>query len=147
VGEVPFDPGAWRIQADGHRFEKHLGRPSLFLHGGFAFLDDVELTDGVLEFDVAFGPERSFVGGIWRVQHDENFEWFWLRPHQSGNPDATQYAPCFNGLAGWQLYHGERYSAPVAYRFGEWTRVRIAFAGDRADILVGETRLRVDGLS
>jgi hypothetical protein len=98
------------------------------------------------EVGLAFAPERSFVGGIWRVQDDENVEWFWLRPHQSGNPDATQYAPCFNGIAGWQLYHDERYTVPVAYRFGEWTHVRIAFAGDRADIAVDYPPLRVYGL-
>ena len=149
VTTVPFDSGAWRFEAEEHRQEEHLGRPSLFLRGGFAFVDGVELTDGVLAFDVAFGPERGFHGGIWRVLDERSFEWFFLRPHQSGNPDATQYTPVFNGNSGWQLYHGERYTVPVSYRFGEWNRVRVAFAGDRADVWVGESEepaLRVFGL-
>jgi hypothetical protein len=54
--------------------------------------------------------------------------------HQSGNPDATQYAPTFNGIAGWQLYHGPRYTIPFSFRFDEWFTVRILFAGRLAEI-------------
>lgn len=61
-----------------------------------------------------------------------------MRPHQSGNPDANQYQPVFNGVAAWQLYHGEGYGAPTRYDYGQWTRVRIVVAGNRAEIYVKE---------
>ncbi|HEX3127217.1 MAG TPA: hypothetical protein VH394_07790, partial [Thermoanaerobaculia bacterium] len=135
---VPFDSDRWQTAAAQSRIEDHLGRRSLWLKGGIAFLADTQLTDGSIEFDVAFSPERGFAGGVWRVQDSRNYEEFYLRPHQSGNPDANQYTPVFNGLSGWQLYHGPRYSVPVTYRFHEWIRMRIAFAGQRAAIYIDD---------
>ena len=146
---VAFDSGRWKWDAVAARVEEHLGRKSLYLKGGVATVDGVRFTNGWIEFDVAFSGERGFMGGIWRVQDSKNYEEFYLRPHQSGNPDANQYTPVFHGLWGWQLYHGERYSTPVVYRNNEWTHVRVLFAGDRAEIYVqdmAKPALFVDGL-
>jgi hypothetical protein len=78
------------------------------------------------------------VGGVWRVQDPGNYEEFYLRPHQSGNPDASQYTPVFHGLLSWQLYHGPRYAVPIAHRFDAWVRLRIVFAGLRAQVYVDD---------
>lgn len=134
---VPFEPGLWRIDAAESRVEEHLGRRSLYLKGGIATVADTRFADGAIELDIAFTGERGFMGGVWRVQDAGNYEQFYLRPHQSGNQDATQYTPVFHGVSGWQLYHGERYTVPVVHRFNEWTRVRIVFAGSRAEVYVG----------
>jgi len=133
---VPFDAGHWRFAAVESRVEEHLGRQSLYLKGGIATVADVSLTDGAIEFDVAFTGERGFMGGVWRVEDTRNYEEFYLRPHQSGNPDANQYTPVFHGISGWQLYHGERYAVPVAYPFDEWIRVRIRFSGSQAEVFL-----------
>jgi hypothetical protein len=130
---VPFDSERWTIEATEHRVEDHLGRPSLFLKGGVARLDDVEFIDGIIEFDIAFTPERGFPGMFWRLQDDRNFEELYFRPHQNGNPDANQYTPIFNGLPGWQLYHGEGYGVPIEYRFGEWMHVKLVVSQERAE--------------
>ena len=146
---VPFDSGRWHWNAAEHRVEEHLGRKSLYLKGGIATVSDARFTNGAIEFDVAFTRERGFMGGIWRVQDDSNYEEFYLRPHQSGNPDANQYTPVFNGVAGWQLYHGKRYSVPVEYRFEEWIHVKILFGGSQAELYIGDMEkpvLYVDGL-
>lgn len=139
-GGTAVAPGAegWRLRANEARVEEHLGRPSLRLKGGTAVVEGVDLLDGWVELDVSFSPERGFVGGIWRVEDEENHELFYLRPHQSGNPDATQYTPVFHGVWGWQLYLAPRYAVPVEHRFGEWMRVRIVFAGHRAAIYVDD---------
>ncbi|HVS00093.1 MAG TPA: hypothetical protein VMW27_25935 [Thermoanaerobaculia bacterium] len=134
---VPFEPGLWRIDAAAGRVEEHLGRRSLFLKGGIATVAGARFADGAIEFDVAFSGERGFMGGVWRVQDAKNYEELYLRPHQSGNQDATQYTPVFRDVSGWQLYHGERYTVPVVHRFDAWTRVRIVFAGSRAEVYVG----------
>ena len=120
---VPFDSGRWRVDAVESRVEDHLGRPSLYLKGGLATVADARFTHGWIEFDLAVSADRGFMGAIWRVHDTKNYEEFYVRPHQSGNPDANQYTPVFNGVSGWQLYHGERYAAPFAYRFHEWMRV------------------------
>ena len=134
--EIPFDTKQWTVTAVEHRYEDFAGRPALFLSDGFAQLEDRTLEDGVIEFDVAFGETRGFSGVIFRMQDRRNFENFYLRPHQSGNIDATQYQPVFNGIASWQLYHGPSYSAPVEHRFGEWMSVKIIVAGDKAAFYV-----------
>jgi hypothetical protein len=133
---VPFDSPRWRIQGEGWRLEEHLGRPSLFLPQGRAWLDDVDILDGAIEFDVAFSPERGFCGGLFRLQGEGDYEHFYLRPHQSGMPDANQYTPVFDGVSGWQLYHGEGYGAPVSYPYDRWIHVRIVFQGRRAEVFI-----------
>jgi hypothetical protein len=146
---VPFDSGRWQWNATESRVEDHLGRKSLFLKGGTAFVTDARFANGSIEFDVAFSGERGFMGGVWRAQDDKNYEEFYLRPHQSGNPDATQYTPVFHGIEGWQLYHGPRYTVPITHRFNEWTHVKILFAGARAEVYVRDMEkpvLFVDGL-
>jgi hypothetical protein len=136
---VACEPGCWQCHAVESRVEQHLGRQSLYLKGGIATVAGARLTDGWIELDIAFGAERGFVGGAWRVQDSGNYEEFYLRPHQSGNPDANQYSPVFHGVSGWQLYHGPRYTVPIAYRFDAWTRLRIRFAGSRAEIYLDDT--------
>ena len=134
--EVPFDSPRWTITGDGWRIEEHLGRQSLFLPQGMAWLDDVEILDGAIEFDVAFTPQRGFCGGLFRLQDRGDYEHFYLRPHQSGMPDANQYTPVFDGVSGWQLYHGEGYAAPTSYPYDRWINVRIVYSGSRAEVFV-----------
>ncbi|MGH7597061.1 MAG: hypothetical protein ACREOI_11960 [bacterium] len=131
---IAFDSNRWEIDAQESRVEEYLGRQSLFLKGGLALVKDAKFLNGVIEFDIAFSPERTFVGTVWRVQDKQNYEEFYFRPHQSGNPDANQYTPVFNGNAGWQLYYGEDFAAPVRYRYNEWMRVKIIVAGKQAEV-------------
>ena len=81
---VPFDSDRWEIEAEEWRIEEYLGQSSLFLKGGVAVIKDSALTDGIIEFDIAFPEDRNFVGAIWRLQEGQNFEDFYMRPHQSG---------------------------------------------------------------
>ena len=133
--EVSFSSDRWEFRGES-RVEQHLGRESLYLKGGKALLRDVEFLDGVLEFDVAVTGERGFMGGLWRLQDAANYEEFYIRPHQSGNPDANQYTPVFNGASAWQLYHGEGYGAPVTYPSNEWIHVRIVVSGSRGEVYI-----------
>jgi hypothetical protein len=66
---IPFDSPRWEISAEESRVEEYMGRKSLYLKGGLALIEDAA-----------------------------NREEFYIRPHQSGNPDANQYTPVFNGL-------------------------------------------------
>jgi hypothetical protein len=135
---VPFDSGRWEIRAKESRVIEHLGRSSLYLKSGVAAVRDSKFTNGVIEFDIALPRERGFMGAVWRMQDFENYEEFYIRPHQSGNPDANQYTPVFNGVPAWQLYYGEGYSAPVSYDYDQWTHVKIVVNGGRAEVYVKE---------
>ncbi|MCP4660566.1 MAG: hypothetical protein GY856_34635 [bacterium] len=96
----------------------------------------MDFTNGMIEFDISFSGERGFMGGVWRMQDTENLEELYLRPHQSGNPDANQYTPAFHGATGWQLYHGEGYGTPVTYAFHRWMHVKIVFSGSQGEAYV-----------
>ena len=99
-GPVPFDSDRWTFDGGEHRLEEHLGRTALFLEGSKAILKGLDLTSGVIEFDIAFNADRGFSGAMFHFRDGGNFEQFYLRPHQSGNPDASQYQPTFSGIPG-----------------------------------------------
>ena len=80
---IPFDSDRWEIDAQESRIEEHLGKKSLFIRGGLAWIRDEDFENGVIEFDVCFSAERGFMGGIWRLQDRHNYEEFCIRPHQS----------------------------------------------------------------
>jgi hypothetical protein len=133
---VPIDSDRWEVQARESKVVEHLGRQSRYIKGGLAVVKDSQFTDGVIEFDIALVPERGFMGAFWRMQDLGNYEEFYFRPHQSGNPDANQYQPVFNGNAGWQLYYGEAYSAPIKYDFNQWMHVKIVVSGKNAEVYI-----------
>ena len=133
---VPFDSARWEIQAKEWKVIDHLGRRSLYLKGGMAEVKDSWFVDGFIEFDIAASSEFGFMGVVWRVQDSKNFEEFYIRPHLSGNPDATQYQPVFNGVAAWQLYHGGGYSAAVKYDIDKWMHVKIVVSGKYAEVYI-----------
>jgi len=139
VRAVPFESARWSVDGSFEPSE-HVGRTCMRLEGTATL--DVELVDGAIEVDLAVGPERAFPGVFWRGSASDRFESFFVRPHQVGNPDAVQYTPVFNGLSSWQLYHGTGFGAAVAFPIGEWFRIRVAFAGARAEVHVaGELAL------
>lgn len=138
-GEViPFSDDRWTFDGNPHELVDYLGRPSLHFNGqtGFARLDDANFLNGTIEFDVALPDKRTFLGLMFRLQDTGNYEEFYFRPHQSGNPDAYQYSPVHNGLNGWQLYVGPGFSSPVAYHFDDWTHVKIVVNGSRAEVFL-----------
>jgi hypothetical protein len=146
---IPFDPSLWEIRSKESRIEDYMGRKSLYLKGGIATVKDSKFTDGVIEFDISFSEERGFMGAVWKLQDFENYEEFYLRPHQSGNPDANQYHAVFNDVAAWQLYYGEDYSSPEKYEFNQWLHIKIVVSGKQADIYIKDMEkpaLFVDGL-
>ena len=145
---IAFDDERWYMEAQVMEKVSYLGADALKLQGGAAILPELDVANAVVEFDIATNGERGFAGLVFRFQDRQNFENFYIRPHQSGNPDANQYQPVYNGVAAWQLYHGEGFSAPVEYRNDEWMRVKVVFAGSQARVYIDsdEPVLMVDNL-
>ena len=106
---------------------------------GAAYLKDVEFENGVIEVDVAVDGSRSYPGLIFRLRSLRDYERVYLRPHRAGlYPDAIQYTPVINGIAGWQLYNGDGYTAGARIPIGEWLHLRLEVSGEQA-------RLYLDG--
>ncbi|HLE57799.1 MAG TPA: hypothetical protein VJB15_12005 [Rhodothermia bacterium] len=133
---IPFDSDRWQIQGATSVRLVYEGQDALYLKGASAAIVDTPIENGVIEFDIAFSTQRGFSGVFWRMEDDGDREEFYFRPHQSGNPDANQYNPVLSGVAGWQLYYGPSYAAPIRYRYNEWMHVRVVFSGSVADFYV-----------
>ncbi len=131
-----FDDPLWEVTATESEVVSHLGQKALKIKGGTAHLKDLQLLDGVVEFDVSVARERGFMGALFRAQDMRNLEHFYIRPHQTGNVDANQYTPVYNGVSAWQLYHGEGFGVSADYRFDRWMHIKIVFAGDRAEVYI-----------
>jgi hypothetical protein len=134
---VPFDAERWSWEGAEPVPAEHLGRACFALGTATGWVGDVELRDGTIELELAVGAERGFHGVCWRGRGD-TFETFFVRPHQVGNPDAVQYTPVWNGVFAWQLYTGPGSWAPVEFPLDEWFRIRVVFAGPRAEIFVAD---------
>ena len=135
---VPMNSSTWEVKSEGYKFEEYLGEKSIYLPDGFAHLKGVEFHNGILEFDISFPVGRGFPGIYFRMQDNQNAEDFYVRPHQSNNPDANQYTPVFNGLAGWQLYYGEGHGAPVQYNYDDWNHVKLVIKGTIGEVFIND---------
>lgn len=135
---VPFGGANWRVDEEQTvEVRNYLGREALFIERAIARMDDANFGDGVLEYDVAAPVASGFVGINFRIVDGINAEQFYVRFHQTNQPDATQYLPVFNGLASWQIHAGPNETGSVSIPAETWIRVKIVVKGDKADIYVG----------
>lgn len=145
---IPITEGVWTLEGRGASIVEEDGRQSLKLNGGTATIGDIGFEDGVISYEIKMEEVRGFSGVYFRL-NDQNGEYFYIRSHQSGNPDANQYTPVFNGMSGWHLYYGDRYSAPTQYTYSDWMPVTLVVSGDKMDVYIGggdEPDLHVDDL-
>jgi sugar lactone lactonase YvrE len=130
-GIIDFDSDQWR--KTNAEVVEHLGRKCLI---GSAFLEGIELANGIIEYDIAVDGSRSFPGITFRVTSPQEYEELYLRPHASNRADALQYAAVFSGVAGWQLYNGKGYTAAIEIPRGEWLHIRLEMLGKQARVFV-----------
>jgi hypothetical protein len=133
---VSWQDPRWHFEAKEAKVESYLGRDSLFLRAGSAWLDGATLRDGVIEVDVAAPSDAGFHGIAFRAADHENYEHFYLRSHLSKQPDAVQYTPVFHGLSGWQIYTSKRYAQAAEIGADRWVHVRMTIRGARLEVAV-----------
>ena len=132
---VPPDSPRWELEGEAKPAE-YLGRKCLLLDGGGATLKDFEMRDGVVDADVAVAnAPRGFFGIQFRIAGDDA-EWVYLRPHQSGYPDAIQYTPVLKTGLNWQIYSGPGFTAPVDIPRETWFHIRLEVAGAQGKFFV-----------
>lgn len=134
--KISFSSPEWRFGNDKHKIETYKGKECLYMEPGFTVYQGLEFKNGIIEYDVSFSDTRQFTGVVFRRENDTNYEEFYLRPHQSGQVDANQYTPVFNGLSGWQLYHGEGHGAPYSYKFDDWMHVKLIVLEERMEVYI-----------
>jgi len=137
ANNIVLNSDNFTIEGKTSEFTDYKGKTSLLLNNASATLNDISFINGVIEYDVAFAKQRNFVGIKFRQQDGKNAEEFYIRPHQSGNPDANQYTPVFNDLAAWQLYH-HGFSGKVNYNFDDWNHIKIVIADRQGEIYIND---------
>ncbi len=135
VAAQDIDANKWDLSENGAEIVTYQGRQSIQLNNGVAELKDVQFQNGTISFDIAMEEKRGFAGVYFRW-NDNSAEHFYLRPHMSGNPDSNQYTPRFNGVAGWQLYHSPRFSAPTVYKYNQWIHVKLVIKDNQMDVYI-----------
>lgn len=130
---IPLDTLHWDIEAKSYVLETYKGEESIYLQGGSMTLKDSDFLNGTIEYDIFLKEAPAFPSVYFR-SNDSDTEQFYIRPHQSGNPDANQVAPVTKGISPWQLYFGPKYSFPYPYKFDTWTHVKIVVEGSKAQV-------------
>ena len=118
--------------------ESYKGKDCLKTDEGVAVARDVTFKNGIIEFNMCIQPGRGFAGIRFHGDGGGNTEEFYIRKHQSGNPDAMQYTPVYNGNAGWQLYYGDGYGAAKQHVFDEWFKVKLVISGARGEVYISD---------
>jgi hypothetical protein len=135
---VPADSPRWGLEGQAKAAE-YQGRKCLFLDGGAAVLNDLEMRDGVVDVDVATPASRGFFGIQFRIASDgANAEWVYLRQHKSGLPDALQYTPVLNTGLNWQIYNGPGFTGSVDIPKDVWFHLRLEVVGAQAKLYVND---------
>lgn len=135
---LPPDSPRWQLEGEA-RVAEYQGRKAIRLDGGAAIVKDFTMRDGVIDADVATTAKRGFFGFDARIDSDgRNMEEIYLRPHQSGYPDAIQYTPVFNTGRNWQLYNGPGFTAGVDIPKNEWFHMRLEVTGAQAKLYVND---------
>jgi hypothetical protein len=135
--DLEFENRDWLMETVGTGETRiYLGREAVFLERAQITLKDSLFSEGVIEFDLAAEQASGFVGLSFRADKEGNGEQFYVRFHQSGHPDSTQYLAKMNGLASWQLHAGPNDATAIELGTGQWIPIRIVVEKDAADIFV-----------
>ncbi len=133
---IEFSGRSWAVFGEEVKAETHLGHEAVRLRNGALILTDIEFENGTIEFDVASSGHRSFVGAAFRIAGGTgDYEDFYLRPHQTGRFDATQYTPVSHNISAWQLY--PEYNATLEIPTDEWVHVKLVVSGTRLEAYCG----------
>jgi hypothetical protein len=128
--EVGFDSRRWTFVDAPPKRDVVAGDTTWTVHG-LALLRDVDLGDGVIEFDVR---SRTTPTVVFHAQSSAEFEEVYLRMGQSDTPVALQYVPVHRRFLPWRLY-AENQAAATLDSLGR-NHVRLEIRGRELRVFV-----------
>ncbi len=145
--DIQFAGQVWDINSTSYKLEKDGDSDVLFFENSNVWLKESNFANGEISFSMWLGAGRGFSGVMFHGLDNNNYDEFYIRHHLSGEPDAVQYTPVFNGLSGWQLYAGKGYWGNTLFERGRWIDVRLLLNGKRAVLLMdGRPIIKVPSL-
>ena len=102
---------------------------------GMVVLPGLDLAEGCVEVDI-LGADSCYPGIAFHLRDTDNFELAYGVPHASGQPDAIQYDPVFNGSNTWQVYCGPGYQQSASVPQGRWFTLQVSFLARRAEVRI-----------
>jgi len=137
---IPIDTTNFEINAQSYVIEQYKGQNAIYIQGGSIIPKNMTFLNGTIEYDIYLKKEQAFPGVSFRMTKEQNAEQFYIRPHQSGNPDANQVLPVTRGISPWQLYLGPKYSFVYNYKYNTWTHVKIVVNGTKAQVYIDHAK-------
>jgi len=117
------------------------------LQDDIVLLEDVQLKDGIIEFDfIGTTPKSSAVEVVFRAASQRDYEKIYCRLQNSGLQEAVQYMPVIGGTGPWRLYKQEQ--GRVDFVEG-WNHLQLVLQGTGAQLFINdspEPALSVDHL-
>ncbi len=104
---------------------------------GLVLVQDMDLEDLGIEVEI-FAEGPCYPGVVFRWSSLSSYELAYAVPQVSGQSDAIQYDPVFNGSNTWQLHSGPFFQARAEVPTGQWFRFRLDVVGQRAVIQVDD---------
>lgn len=128
----------WQARGDGVKILSDDDQLIYRLERGY--LDGVSknFKNGIIEFELNVSHERAFFYVYFRKQSAAESEVVYIRTHKSDAPDTLQYSPVYQGRSAWQLYHGDRGTAPATLPLNEWVKVKLHVVGNQLSIWMGD---------
>lgn len=138
VADIQIDGNGWALSGEKATVTRHLGQASITLSSrdAVARLVGADFHNGTIEFDISLEEKFGFPGLYFRTRDGGDAEVFYLRPDVVGKFHANQYNPSFNGLFAWQMYTGPRFGAPVRYKYGDWSHIKLVVSGTKMDVYI-----------
>lgn len=136
---IAMDASQWEFEEGNAEFLTHRSVSAIrgINPGSRMYLNDVEFTDGTIEFDVE-ANEPSFVGIYFRESGNRrNSEYFYLRTFWPVSPllrTATQYSAVVDGVTLWDVT--DDYQAAANLKQEGWNHVKLVVSGRQMRVYV-----------
>ncbi|GAB5519156.1 MAG: hypothetical protein RhofKO_14070 [Rhodothermales bacterium] len=143
---IPMTTDRWQAEPGRITFMTHKGVPAmrvqapgegeLFTGAAQAVLEDVNFSDGTIEFDLEI-TDFFLVGIYFRRTDADNGEIFYLRTHRTDDPtgvDAVQYTVLTQGAALWDLH--PHFQGAALLKKNDWNRIKLVLSGQQMYVYV-----------
>lgn len=137
---IPLTQDRWDFKPGSAEFITYKNKPAIKLLNGNDKLipKGIEFTNGTIEYDTEPHPDEFFTGIYFRMESDDETEYFYLRPPNAGkyNMNVAQYACYLKGVNLWDML--PYYEGPAKFKKGEWNHIKLVVSGMQMLVYVND---------